>query len=70
MSTVEYDVEHVPDQLVDQLVRGYDALSSEIRTLNEQRQELENKLAWAKQQVCSAILPSHISSDDEILYKL
>ena len=55
MSTVEYEVEHVPDQLVDQLVKGYDALSTEIRTLNEQRQELENKLAWAKQQVRSAI---------------
>ena len=54
MSTVEYEVEHVPDQLVDQLVKGYDALSTEIRTLNEQRQELENKLAWAKQQVRSA----------------
>ena len=56
MSTVEYEVEHVPDQLVDQLVRGYDALSAEIRALNEQRQQLENKLAWAKQQVRSPII--------------
>lgn len=58
MSTVDYDVEHVPDQLVDQLVRGYDALTAEIRTLNEQRQQLENKLSWAKQQVCRHLLLS------------
>ena len=58
MSTIECEVEHVPDQLVDQLVKGYDALSVEIRTLDEQRQELENKLAWAKQQVGSAIFVS------------
>jgi cell division septum initiation protein DivIVA len=60
MSTVEYEVEHVPDQLVDQLVKGFDALSTEIRTLNEQRQELERKLAWAKQQVRSAISSPHL----------
>lgn len=53
MSTADYEVEHVPDQLVDQLVGGYDALTAEITTLNEQRQELENKLSWAKQQVRS-----------------
>ena len=43
--------QRVPDQLVDQLVKGYDALSVEIRVLDEQRRELENRLSWAKQQV-------------------
>jgi hypothetical protein len=51
MSTVDYEAEHVPDQLVDQLVKGYDALTAEVKALNERRQELENKLSWAKQQV-------------------
>ena len=60
MPIVEYEVEHVPDQLIDQLVKGYDALSIEIKTLNEQRQELENKLAWAKQQVHITILPPYL----------
>lgn len=60
MTTVEYEVKHVPDQLVDQLVKGYDALSTEIRTLDEQRQELENKLAWTKQQVRSTIFILHL----------
>jgi cell division septum initiation protein DivIVA len=58
MSTVESEDEHVPNQLVDQLVKGYDALSTEIRILDEQRQELENKLTWAKQQVRSIHFPA------------
>jgi len=56
MSAVDCEVEHVPDQLVDQLVKGYDALTAEVKTLNEQRQELENKLSWAKQQVRKSLL--------------
>jgi cell division septum initiation protein DivIVA len=51
MSTLDAE-EHVPDQLVDQLAKGYDSLYSEIKRLDEKSQELENKLAWAKQQVC------------------
>jgi len=56
MSAVDCEVDHVPDQLVDQLVKGYDALTAEVKTLNEQRQELENKLSWAKQQVRKPLL--------------
>jgi len=61
MSAVDYEVEHVPDQLVNQLVKGYDALTAEVKALNEQRQELENKLSWAKQQVrrLLSVLPSY-----------
>lgn len=55
MSTLKYEVEHIPDQLVNELVKGYDALSIEIRALDRQRQELENKLTFAKQQVRSVI---------------
>lgn len=44
---------HVPPQLVEQLVKGYDALSAEIKLLDEQRRELENKVSWSKQQVRS-----------------
>jgi chaperonin cofactor prefoldin len=51
MSTLEVEHSYVPDQLVDQLAKGYDALSVEIKLLDEQRQELENRLSWAKQQV-------------------
>jgi cell division septum initiation protein DivIVA len=51
MSTLQSERNYVPDQLVDQLVKGYDALSTEIKLLDEQRRELENRLSWAKQQV-------------------
>ncbi|KAF2401003.1 hypothetical protein EJ06DRAFT_530083 [Trichodelitschia bisporula] len=44
-----------PDQLVDQLVKGYDALSAELKLLQEQRRELENKLSWSKQQYLDAL---------------
>jgi hypothetical protein len=50
MSALDVD-DHVPDQLVDQLAKGYDSLYSEIKRLDEKSQQLENKLAWAKQQV-------------------
>lgn len=37
-------------QLVEQLAVGFDTLSSEYRILYDRHRELENKLAWAKQQ--------------------
>ena len=40
------------DELVEQLLSGYDSLNAEARLLQEQQRQLENKLAWAKQQVC------------------
>lgn len=42
---------NIPEQLAEQLMRGYEALNTECQTLNDQRRELENKLSWAKQQV-------------------
>jgi hypothetical protein len=51
MSTPNGELAHVPDQLVEQLLKGYDALSIEIKLLDEQRRQLENKVSWAKQQV-------------------
>ena len=51
MSTLDVERNFVPEELVNQLVKGYDALSVEIKVLDEQRQELENRLSWAKQQV-------------------
>jgi hypothetical protein len=44
------DDSHVPDQLVDQLAKGYDALSLEMKRVHEHSRQLENKLSWAKQQ--------------------
>jgi hypothetical protein len=52
MSNLNGDQPHAPDQLLDQLLKGYDALSLEIQLLDEQRRELENKVSWSKQQVC------------------
>jgi len=46
----------VPDQLLEQLLKGYDALHVEFKLLNDQRRELENKLSWAKQQVSIHII--------------
>ena len=51
MSALELDDPHVPGQLVDQLVKGYDALSFEMKRAHEHQRQLENRLAWAKQQV-------------------
>ena len=51
MSTLEVERNYVPEELVNQLVKGYDALSVEMKILDEQRRELENRLSWAKQQV-------------------
>jgi hypothetical protein len=61
-SAIETEGSQVPAQLVDQLVRGYDALSIEIKSLDEQRRDLENKLSWAKQQVniCTVFLYFYI----------
>jgi hypothetical protein len=52
MSNLEIDHNYVPEELVNQLVKGYDALRAEIKILDEQRRELENRVSWAKQQVC------------------
>jgi hypothetical protein len=49
--SMEKDGDHIPDQLIQQLLHGYDALIAEVRVLNEQRREFENKISWAKQQV-------------------
>jgi hypothetical protein len=51
MSNTNGDSPYAPDQLVAQLLKGYDALSAEIKLLDEQRRELENKVSWSKQQV-------------------
>lgn len=51
MSTIDIENSPLPSQLLEQLVRGYDALNAEFKLLNEYRRELENKLSWAKQQV-------------------
>ena len=51
MSAKDEEVSQVPDQLMEQLLKGYDALHTEFKLLNDQHRELENKLAWAKQQV-------------------
>lgn len=51
MSNANEEPAHVPDQLVDQLLKGYEALNVEIKHLDEQRRELENKVSWSKQQV-------------------
>jgi hypothetical protein len=50
MSTLNTEDPHIPDQLVDQLTKGYDALASELKRVHEHSLHLENKLAWAKQQ--------------------
>jgi hypothetical protein len=50
MSALDVDGPHVPDQLVDQLALGYDALAFEVKRILGQRRNLDNKLAWAKQQ--------------------
>ncbi|KAL1627602.1 hypothetical protein SLS56_006323 [Neofusicoccum ribis] len=42
--------DHAVGQLVEQLTIGFDTLSSEYRILYDRHRELENKLAWAKQQ--------------------
>ena len=57
MSTLDVEDPHIPDQLVDQLIKGYDALASELKRVHDHSLHLENKLAWAKQQA-SSIFPS------------
>lgn len=51
MSNINEEPAHVPEQLVDQLLKGYESLTVEIKHLDEQRRELENKVSWSKQQV-------------------
>ncbi|KAF2674064.1 hypothetical protein BT63DRAFT_419378 [Microthyrium microscopicum] len=55
MSAIEPAESQVPQQLVEQLSRGYDSLTVEFQRLSQQHQELENKLAWAKQQYLDAL---------------
>jgi hypothetical protein len=50
MSSMVAEEPHVPEQLVEQLAKGYDALSVEMGKAFEYQRQLENKLAWAKQQ--------------------
>ena len=50
MSAVETE-DHVPEQLVEQVSRGYDALAIEVARYQARQRDLENKLSWAKQQV-------------------
>jgi hypothetical protein len=40
-------------QLAEQVAEGFAVLSAEYRTLFDRQRELESKLSWAKQQVCS-----------------
>lgn len=60
MSNTNEEAAHVPEQLVDQLLKGYESLQVEIKLLDEQRRELENKVSWSKQQV-RTILTLHSS---------
>jgi hypothetical protein len=55
MSALDVDNPHVPDQLVGQLALGYDALAFQVKRILGQRQNLENKLAWAKQQASPSL---------------
>lgn len=57
MSMKDEETSQVPDQLMEQLLKGYDALHVEVKLLNERQQELERKLALATQQVST---PSYI----------
>lgn len=51
MSSRDEETSQVPDQLMDQLLKGYDSLHLEFKLLNDKRRELDRKLSWAKQQV-------------------
>ncbi|QDS75115.1 hypothetical protein FKW77_007396 [Venturia effusa] len=66
MSNSNEDSAYVPDQLVDQLLKGYESLHIEIKHLDEQRRELENKVSWSKQQYLDALkrfVPEHASQE-------
>ncbi len=63
MSAKEEEVSQVPDQLMEQLLKGYDSLHAEFKFLNDQYRELENKLAWAKQQVSQPVPPLYPHDD-------
>lgn len=64
MSTRDDETSQVPDQLMEQLLKGYDSLQLEFKLLNDQRRELDRKLAWAKQQVGLTFV-TQLSSLDE-----
>ncbi|KAF1991945.1 hypothetical protein K402DRAFT_345496, partial [Aulographum hederae CBS 113979] len=66
---MDKDSSDVPDQLLEQLLKGYDALHVEFKLLNDQRRELENKLSWAKQQHLDAFkrfIPEKASLEHEV----
>jgi cell division septum initiation protein DivIVA len=67
MSVAETGASHIPDQLVDQLAKGYDALAIELKRVHEQQQELENKLSWAKQQ--ASHFPSYCTLHHRMIHK-
>jgi hypothetical protein len=56
----------IPSQLVDQLAKGYDALACEMKSVHEYQRQLENQLAWAKQQVRLATFIFSFLRDDTI----
>ncbi|TID15299.1 hypothetical protein E2P81_ATG08363 [Venturia nashicola] len=55
MSNINEEPAHAPELLVDQLLKGYESLMVEIKHLDEQRRELENKVSWSKQQYLDAL---------------
>jgi hypothetical protein len=67
MSIAETGGSQIPEQLVEQLAKGYDALAVELKRVHEQQKELENKLSWAKQQASYNSFPLHNSSPDDPL---
>lgn len=66
MSNINENPAHVPEQLVDQLLKGYESLQVEIKHLDEQRRELENKVSWSKQQVRMSLYSLPPLNDDTL----
>ena len=48
-------------QLAKQLSEGFAALSGEYQVLLDHQKQLENRLSWAKQQVCTPASPFFFS---------
>jgi hypothetical protein len=72
MSADHEQISRTPDQLIEQMLKGYDSLHTEFKALNDQSRELEHKLAWAKQQVRLFVgyLHHYLCLSDEILLAL
>jgi hypothetical protein len=66
MSTAETGGSQIPEQVVEQLVKGYDALAVELKRVHEQQKELENKLSWAKQQASDTLF--HCTTHHRMIY--